>query len=182
MELCPLSFLGRLKPFFSFWQRKKRMGSKKRFFGRGGNRKKRADRAVRPYRVQRKPEEAGGQSRPTLQGAEETGRSGRTEPSDPTGYRGNRKKRADRVVRPYRVQRKPEEAGGQGRPTLQEKSALLARRNLKADGEKPDARGDYGSWEAPFRGYARWWRSGGQYRRENHPDRQARHTGQALRI
>ena len=24
----PLSFLGRLKPFFSFWQRKKRMGSK----------------------------------------------------------------------------------------------------------------------------------------------------------
>ena len=25
----PLSFLGRLKPFFSFWQRKKRMGSKK---------------------------------------------------------------------------------------------------------------------------------------------------------
>ena len=50
---CPLSFLGRLKPFFSFWQRKKRMGSKKRAlkraFGCGGNRKKRADRVVRPY-------------------------------------------------------------------------------------------------------------------------------------
>ena len=46
---CPLSFLGRLKPFFSFWQRKKRMGSKKRSFGRGRNRKKRADRVVRPY-------------------------------------------------------------------------------------------------------------------------------------
>ena len=26
------------------------MGSKKRFFGRGGNRKKRADRVVRPYK------------------------------------------------------------------------------------------------------------------------------------
>ena len=47
--LCPLSFLGRLNPFFSFWQRKKRTGSKRRFFGRGGNRKKRADRVVRPY-------------------------------------------------------------------------------------------------------------------------------------
>ena len=30
------------------------MGSKKRFFGRGGNRKKRADRVVRPYKVRRK--------------------------------------------------------------------------------------------------------------------------------
>ena len=49
LALCPLSFLGSLNPFFSFWQRKKRMGSKKRFFGRGGNRKKRADRVVRPY-------------------------------------------------------------------------------------------------------------------------------------
>ena len=54
LALCPLSFLGRLKPFFSFWQRKKRMGSKKRFFGCRGNRKKRADRVVRPYKVQRR--------------------------------------------------------------------------------------------------------------------------------
>ena len=52
----PLSFLGRLKPFFSFWQRKKRMGSKKRSFGCGGNRKKRADRVVRPYMVRWKIE------------------------------------------------------------------------------------------------------------------------------
>ena len=29
VRIGPLSFLGRLKPFFSFWQRKKRMGSKK---------------------------------------------------------------------------------------------------------------------------------------------------------
>ena len=34
--LCPLSFLGRLNPFFSFWQRKKRTGSKRRSFGCGG--------------------------------------------------------------------------------------------------------------------------------------------------
>ena len=32
------------------------MGSKKCFFGCGGNRKKRADRVVRPYKVQRKIE------------------------------------------------------------------------------------------------------------------------------
>ena len=30
------------------------MGSKKRFFGRGGNRKKRANRVVRPYMVRRR--------------------------------------------------------------------------------------------------------------------------------
>ena len=39
------------------------MGSKKRFFGRGGNRKKRADRVVRPYKVRRKIGGTGGQGR-----------------------------------------------------------------------------------------------------------------------
>ena len=44
----PLSFLGRLKPFFSFWQRKKRMGSKNSpsRLWRAGN--------VRPYRERQK--------------------------------------------------------------------------------------------------------------------------------
>ena len=50
----PLSFLGRLKPFFSFWQRKKRMGSKKRFFGCIKRQKKRADEGIAPYMVRRK--------------------------------------------------------------------------------------------------------------------------------
>ena len=49
MALCPLSFLGRLKPFFSFWQRKKRMGSKRRSFGCGGRSEERADRDGSPY-------------------------------------------------------------------------------------------------------------------------------------
>ena len=91
------------------------MGSKKRFFGRGGNRKKRADRVVRPYMVRRKIGGTGGQGCPPLRvrgkiggctdvlqllpaphlSASQTpspegkaircGGDGRTEPSAPTG-------------------------------------------------------------------------------------------------
>ncbi len=68
---------------FVLSRRTKRMGSKKRFFGCGGNRKKRADRGVRPYgcggrseeradrvvrpyMVRRKIGGTGGQGRPPL--------------------------------------------------------------------------------------------------------------------
>ena len=38
------------------WQKKKRMGSKKRFFGCIKRRKKRADEGIGPYKAQYKPE------------------------------------------------------------------------------------------------------------------------------
>ena len=84
---CPLSFLGRLKPFFSFWQRKKRMGSKKRSFGCGGryavatmycNCSPTLIRLLRRHLPRRGRQSAaagtGGQSRPPLQGAAENRR------------------------------------------------------------------------------------------------------------
>ena len=61
------------------------MGSKKRFFGRGGNRKKRADRVVRPYKVRWKIVGTGGQGRPPLRVRRKIGGSGRTGSSAPTG-------------------------------------------------------------------------------------------------
>ena len=67
------------------------MGSKKRSFGCGGNRKKRADRVVRPYMVRRKIVGTGGQGHPPLQGAAENRTNGRTGSSAPTGAAENRR-------------------------------------------------------------------------------------------
>ena len=90
------------------------MGSKKRFFGHGGNRKKRADRVVRPYKVQWEiggctdalkllpdPHPSASQT-PSPEGkAFRCGGDGRTESSAPTGAVENRKKRADSTRKGY---------------------------------------------------------------------------------
>ena len=107
----PLSFLGRLKPFFSFWKRKKRMGSK-----------------TLPVCAERRQPPLG-------KGAFEW-----TESSAPAGVKVNFKscKRADEYPRgagricnapssrtaalgigPYTVRWKLAGTGGQGRPPLQ---------------------------------------------------------------
>ena len=121
-----LSFLHRARRFFSFskrerkewgrktfWQRKKRMGSKKRFFGRGGRSEERADRGVRPYMVRR---EIGGCT--MCWNCSQTlirllrrhlPRRGRQSAAAGMGGQGRP---------PLRARRKPEEAGGQSRPPL----------------------------------------------------------------
>ena len=45
----PSFFSWQLETVLFFLAEKEKNGFKKRFFGRGGNRKKRADRVVRPY-------------------------------------------------------------------------------------------------------------------------------------
>ena len=94
----PSFFSWQVETVLFFLAEKEKNGFKKRFFGCGGNRKKRADRVVRPYKVRRKIGGTGGQGRPPLRVRWKiggTGGQGRMKPLSAAGIW------ADRVVRPY---------------------------------------------------------------------------------